>query len=303
MPHSKSKPIASLTLFGTSRLVRCWDVVLRNGRGTIRFTEHDRPLTVDGNTYDPTDGIAATALIHSGQLTIPNQNVRGILSDANISEDFVREGSLNGATVTEFLVDHRFPFAGTSRRSVFRVGRITWNDAAKGFEADLVGMSERLTNRVGRVMSTRCDAVLGDARCGVNLATYQKSGTIATVTNRARFTATLSGGDLAIGWFDNGLVTMTSGGNSGLSFAVKRYEPAWTLHLPAPYAFAVADTFTVTPGCNKLHGTDMEGLPDPDGDCINKFANGVRFRGFPHAPTNERLYRTPAAEKAEAESE
>ena len=45
---------------------------------------------------------------------------------------------------------------------------------------------------------------------------------------------------------------------------------------PTPRDIAIADTFSVSAGCDKQFGT-----------CREKFSNGVNFRGFPHMPGND----------------
>lgn len=111
------------------------------------------------------------------------------------------------------------------------------------------------------------------------------SSTVATVASRSSFTtAAISRDD---GWFDGGVITWTSGLNSGLTAEVKRWTDASNtiaLHLPMPYEIQVGDAFTVTAGCDLLHGT-----------CISKFDNLYAFRGFPHMPTRDDVVRYPDA--------
>lgn len=54
------------------------------------------------------------------------------------------------------------------------------------------------------------------------------------------------------GFFDGGKITFTSGLNTGLSQEVKSYVPGQiTLALPMPFAAAVGDDYSLTPGCMK----------------------------------------------------
>lgn len=82
------------------------------------------------------------------------------------------------------------------------------------------------------------------------------------------------------GYFDYGRCTMTSGLNNGLSMDVKSYVPGqWVLQLPFPYVVAPGDTYSMTPGCNKLATSD----------CKTKFNNIVNFRGFPYKPGLDKI--------------
>ena len=73
------------------------------------------------------------------------------------------------------------------------------------------------------------------------------------------------------GYFDRGIITFTSGLNTGLSKEVKSYVPGqMTLVLPMPYACAVGNTYSLIAGCDKSFTT-----------CRVKFNNVLNFRGEP----------------------
>jgi uncharacterized phage protein (TIGR02218 family) len=84
----------------------------------------------------------------------------------------------------------------------------------------------------------------------------------------------------ASGWFDAGRITMTSGPNNGRSMEVRTYVPGqWTLLLPFPVLCTAGDTYSMTAGCNK----------ELLGDCLNKYENTPRHRGFPWVAGNDKL--------------
>jgi uncharacterized phage protein (TIGR02218 family) len=73
------------------------------------------------------------------------------------------------------------------------------------------------------------------------------------------------------GYFDGGLMTITSGDNAGFSREVKAYvEGQWTIHLPFPYPLIGTEDYTMVAGCDKTLAT-----------CISKFDNVLNFRGIP----------------------
>ena len=82
----------------------------------------------------------------------------------------------------------------------------------------------------------------------------------------------------AAGYFDQGIVSFTSGANAGLTRTVKSYDPAtgFTFALPLPVAPSAGDTMTARPGCDKTLA-----------QCRSKFNNANRFRGYPWVPTPE----------------
>jgi len=81
------------------------------------------------------------------------------------------------------------------------------------------------------------------------------------------------------GYFDYGLMTMTSGLSSGFAMEVKSYAPGQiTLQLPFPYAVAVGDTYSLTAGCDRSFTT-----------CRDRFSNQLNFRGEPYVPGLDKL--------------
>jgi len=94
----------------------------------------------------------------------------------------------------------------------------------------------------------------------------------------------VSGGEVVaqgdVGYFDYGLITMTSGASAGLSMEVKAYSPGTiTLQLQLPHGAGAGDTYTMIAGCGKRFYED----------CVARFDNGPNFRGEPHVPGMDRL--------------
>ncbi len=89
------------------------------------------------------------------------------------------------------------------------------------------------------------------------------------------------------GWFRDGLVTWTGGGNAGRQSEVKAHHVDASgveieLRQLLPHAVTISDAFDIVAGCDKQFST-----------CRSKFANSVNFRGFPHMPGNDFVVRYP----------
>src|SRR5690606_37052837 len=136
-----------------------------------------------------------------------------------------------------------------------------------------------------RTVSRRCDAVLGDNRCGFDLGQegFFAEGTVAMATTPEILRVT--GLDsLAAGWFAHGTVEWTSGALAGrTSHVVGHTKSAGGVDLalqaddgPSPQE---GDAFIVRAGCDKAFAT-----------CKAKFANALNFQGFPHLPGNDSAY-------------
>lgn len=81
------------------------------------------------------------------------------------------------------------------------------------------------------------------------------------------------------GYFDNGVITFTSGLCNGLSMEVQSYVPGqWVLELPMPYALAIGDTYTMHAGCDYSLTT-----------CRDRFNNIVNMRAEPYVPGIDKL--------------
>jgi hypothetical protein len=93
------------------------------------------------------------------------------------------------------------------------------------------------------------------------------------------------------GYMNNGVLTWTSGLNSGVSIEVKNYYQSNSyigLFLSMKQAIQVGDTFTLTPGCDKRRET-----------CYFKFNNMQNFRGEPDMPGIDAVLTFPEAFQAE----
>jgi uncharacterized phage protein (TIGR02218 family) len=174
----------------------------------------------------------------------------------------------------------RVNWADTTQRVLMRSGSLgEVRRAGSAFSAEVRGLAHYLQQPKGRLFQSGCDADLGDARCGIDLAdpAFRGTGVVTAASSLRLFTA--SGLDTYdAGWFTRGLLTFTSGANAGRAQEVKRHTlagSAATIELWQPMALAIApaDTFTITAGCDKQFAT-----------CKAKFANATNFRGFPHMP-------------------
>jgi uncharacterized phage protein (TIGR02218 family) len=174
-------------------------------------------------------------------------------------------------------------WAATEQRVLMRKGSLGEVQRGRtGFQAEMRGLAHILNQPVGRAYGYSCDADLGDARCTVALdsAAFTGTGVIANVSDNRRFTVT-GLESFADGWFTGGKLTFSSGANAGRAMEVKRHGVSSlgvSLELWQAMSddVAIADTFSITAGCDKQFAT-----------CKAKFSNAVNFRGFPYMPGND----------------
>lgn len=265
-------------------IATCWKVTRTDGE-VFTFTDHLSDLVVSGLTYIAASGYTASAVESSGDLTVDNLDVQAFLDSEQVDETDLLAGRWDHATIEIFRVNYESVADGTIKMRKGTLGEITVLNGR--YFAELRGLTQPLQQTRGRIYSRRCDADLGDARCGINLATITVNGAVLLVTSRSVFTATGFSSGAPSDWFNDGLMTFTSGLNSGISREVKRWvEPAssFELKLPFPYNVTSGETFSVYPGCDLNLST-----------CLTKFNNVVNFRGFPYIPGRDAVVQYPNA--------
>lgn len=132
-------------------------------------------------------------------------------------------------------------------------------------------------NMPRRLYQEGCIHTLFDGDCTLNAATFARTGTVATVTDRTHFTSAVAA-PLGSGDYTLGQVVFTAGNNAGFSEMVAFWDSAtglFTLRAALPYAIQPGDAMTVYPGCDKTQAT------------CTKFANIANYGGTPYVPPPE----------------
>jgi uncharacterized phage protein (TIGR02218 family) len=256
-------------------LARLWKITRRDAQ-VFGFTDHDRAITFDGTDYEPSSIFDLSAVETGSQLATDNAEAKGLLDSAGITAADIEAGLWDGAAVEIREVNWRDLTMGANILRVGELGNIK-RDGPR-YTAELFGLLDRLKNNIGRVIKPMCDADLGDARCGVDLEALRVSGAVEAVTSNRVFDTDLAA---AANFYTYGVITWTSGLNTGRSMEVKLHGAAGalTLQLAMPDTVAVADAFTIVPGCDKLKAT-----------CIGTYNNLVNFRGFSFVPGPDRAF-------------
>jgi len=265
---------------GATTLCHCWRVIRADGV-RLGFTDHDEALAFEGDTFEASSGADRSAVQARTGLAADSVAINGALSSVAITEGDIAAGRYDGARVELWLVDwtdtdlRLLQFAG-------EIGEISRGEL--GYVAEVAGLADRLNRPVGRSYLRTCDAVLGDARCGVDSTSpaVSTAGLVLSVVERGRFTASAVSA-FPDGWFIRGLLTWQDGPDAGLSMTVKDHAgDALTLWLPPHHPVEPGRAFTLVAGCDKRFET-----------CRAKFANAINFRGFPDMPGDDWLIAVP----------
>ncbi len=264
---------------GVTTLATAWRITRADG-AVFGFTDHDRDVVLDGVTCAASTGFRGGAFEKHIDAGADSARIEGALSAAAIATADLARGLWDGARVDMYRLDWNDP---AQRVHVFagRLGAVRQGPSA--LLAELRGLDAALDATFGRVYSRFCDADVGDARCGADLAApaYRGAGVVAAVLNAHTFRADGLGA-FADGWFRRGRIVWADGGGGEIG-AHRVAGETVTIELAAPSpAIAAGAAFVLTAGCDKRAAT-----------CREKFANILNFRGFPHMPGNDALLAGP----------
>lgn len=266
-------------------LATCWALTRRDGV-EFHFTDHDRDLTFEGKTYLARFGTSRTALSSDASFSVDSLDVDGFFDSAAITEGDLRAGLFDFAQVRVFAINWADPGMGALRLRRGWLGEVTISEQGQ-FRSELRGLTQALQQEIGALFSAECRADLGDARCGVVLGPLSRNGLVTAVSNRTTFTASLSGPAVSADAFTGGLVSWTSGPNTGRAIEIKSWDLTagrFELYLPPGYGVEAGHSFTAAPGCDKRLVT-----------CRTRFGNVLNFRGEPYVPGMDSVLSYPDA--------
>lgn len=146
-------------------LATCWHIARRDGVEFF-FTDHDRDLVVDGDTYLSAIGYSRTAISNDMTLSVDNLDVMGFLDNETITAEDLRAGAYDFAEVHCFSVNWNDLTMGILKQRRGWLGEVTLGENGV-FKAELRGLTQALSQKIGEVYSPECRADLGDSRCKV----------------------------------------------------------------------------------------------------------------------------------------
>ena len=268
-------------------LANLYTLTLRDG-SLCRWTSADTDLTVGQTTWTCPDASGSTcpilkrgAIRNSRGLEVQTTDLTLLCGDALF---------LSGVHVQRFALNGGFD--GTHVRIDLAV-MPAWGDTSAGalclFEGQVAGVDPSSTAVVLHLKSEleklelpmprrrwqpQCNSTLGDAGCGLSLASLTASGTLAAGCTPTHIYGASGSPD---GHWTNGVLTLTSGRLAGSRRAVQAYTGGViTLAIPLLEAPGKGDTFTLSPGCDRQRST-----------CCDRYHNGSRFSGCPVIPVPE----------------
>lgn len=285
-----SPALAAHIAGNSTTMAVCWKVTRTDGQ-VFGFTSHDEDIDLEGVTYVATQGISRTAIEGSTKLQAVNSEAIGFLDSAAITDADLKAGMWDHAEVRIFEVNWADLSMGALKQLRGRLGEVLVEGG--GYKAELRGIADALNKSIGEIVTPGCTAILGDARCTVDLTDYTAEGEVTSVadarrtfdTDLASATVRLtpsSTGTPPAGYFDAGLLEWLTGANAGRLIEVKTSAADGRLRLQLEMVDDIApgDTFSIKAGCVKSREV-----------CVEKFGNVINFRGFPDLPGVDKMMR------------
>jgi len=149
----------------TTSLATCWRVIRKDGQ-EFYFTDHDRDILFEGNTYLAEASYLRTAVTSSASFSVDNVDLEGVLSSDQISITDLRAGLFDYAEVRIFLVNWASISDGALKMRRGWIGEVTLTEQGV-FRAELRGLAQALDQKLGEMYQPECRADLGDSRCKV----------------------------------------------------------------------------------------------------------------------------------------
>lgn len=176
---------------GVTTICTCMEVRRKDGK-SYRFTDHDEPVVTGATEYVPYSSFARSSISTGADLEVDQMEIRGILNSKYIARDDVAAGLFDFAEVRVFVLNYEKPDEGAVTLRLGWLGEVTMNEDST-FTAELRGLSQVYTYRIGEAYQPECRADLGDRRCRIALnprdwtagTSYRKGDVVLGVINAA----------------------------------------------------------------------------------------------------------------------
>jgi uncharacterized phage protein (TIGR02218 family) len=274
-----------LALFNSAEFFdKCdlYTITLQDGT-VVRTTDADRSLTWSGNVFascSPAIKRTKVRLAIGVQVDTMSLDLQTTTLTVNgfTYNNAARQGMFDGATVlVETAYITNWPtIIGVLHAFFGLVSEI--EPGRSGVKMTVKSALELLSQPFPRnVYQSTCLHTLYNTGCSLTKGSFTAAGTVSGTPTLTGISSSLA---QPVGYFDQGVLTFTSGPNSGLKRTVKGYTTgSFTFANPLPVLPAAGNTFSVFAGCDKTKST-----------CGAKFSNLTNFRGFPYIPTPETTY-------------
>lgn len=232
-PTSRAVPSGLLAALQGEVLTLAYLVKITREDGTsLGFTTHDVDVSYGGLTYEALAAVQLSNIRQELGGQADNTEVVGITSEQILDSD-MRAGLYDNAQLRIMVCDWSDISLGVLTLMRGNIGDITLVDGS--YSAGVRSLMQRFQQQIAELTSPTCRVYhLGDARCKFDVTgntaggqPAQSASTVATVDDQTTFE--MSGIVTDPGFYSQGLLTATSGANSGYRREVKLHSSSDTL--------------------------------------------------------------------------
>lgn len=281
--------LQQLRLTRGKRLCNLVEITRRDDQ-VLRFTDHDRVLTFEGQEWRPVVFAAMSARRVEAGLKTGDQEAYGIIDGTYVVVPDLVGNRYRGAEVRHVQTDWSRPWLVKGRHRKW-IRAVNWTGAQ--WVATLHGRTQELQRdaggRFGGVFTPTCPYVLGDQNCKKDISADVKASvvvdTVVHARMRAQFTTASWSGSYADDYYREGEIEWTTGNNVGHVSPINGYAHSTrecAFLLPTPFPIQVGDVGIARPGCDGLKST-----------CQTKYDNLLNIGSDPEAPSSQEILEPP----------
>ncbi|AFU86578.1 tail assembly protein [Caulobacter phage CcrRogue] len=155
-------------------LATCITIVRQDGKAFF-LTDHDRPILFENQHFVPYDSYQRTSILMSSELEVDTADITAFLTSDGVTRDDVASGLFDYAAIKVQLLNYTSPQDGAILLRKGTFGEVVMNQD-ETFTAEIRGLTQVLTYRVGESYAPECRADLGDRRCKIGLMPEEWQG-------------------------------------------------------------------------------------------------------------------------------
>lgn len=295
MPLQLPGALESQIRQGTSQYwASCWRIALTTIANRVyRFTDHPEDLTFPTlEVFRSMDGMDGSAEQRRDNFRGIDRDVRGLISDTEVTDQDLQKGLFTDAIVDEYLVDTRLAGIGPITVVRYYIKAASFDGAT--WNAEIDGVGSQYDQPVGENWGPVCRVEVfstGEGKCNIPPDGFYELATLTAVLEQRsefQFSTTNVLWD-EVGFGNDGFVTFSSGDNNGWRSRIKTYTVAGgtgtvLLHERVPFFMQVGDIVSMLPGCNK-QSIGIQGSP---AHCVSRYDNILNFQGEAFIPGGDR---------------
>jgi len=167
MPKTISGPLATHLASEVTTIATIWRII-REDATEFYFTDHDKNIVFEGNTYLAAVGYNRTAVESRVGLAVDNLDVEGFLESTALTEGELRAGLFDFAEVRVSVVNWDDLSQGALKMRRGRFGEVKYSDDGT-FSTELRGLAQAYSQQIVETYQPECRVDLGDAKCMILL--------------------------------------------------------------------------------------------------------------------------------------